>query len=209
MNAIWDLHAAAGWAYLLIVAVALLDGLFPVVPAETTIIASGALAASGRLSTVGVLLAAWVGVVAGDLITHELTRRGSAWQLARWTRRERPRRALAWATQLLHRRGTAVVGLGRFVPLGRTSVSLVSGLAAMPRRRYLPPLILGAAAWSLYVVGLGYFGGHAFGNPLVSVGVGVGVSFVLTAVGTAVHRWRARVAAPVRPVRRELIGAHA
>src|SRR3954468_8916247 len=50
VNTLWQLSAAAGWAYPLIIAVALLDGLFPVVPAETIIIAGGSLAAAGRLS---------------------------------------------------------------------------------------------------------------------------------------------------------------
>src|SRR5689334_4514825 len=172
---------------------ALLDGLFPVLPAETTIIAGGALAASGHLHAAGVLGATWAGVVAGDLLTHELTRRGRARQFERWSRRERTRKAITWATGLLHRNGQAVVFAGRFVPLGRTSVSLVSGFSAMPRRKYVPPLLLGAALWSVYIGCLGYFGGSLFGNPFISVGLGVGLSLLLTAAGGLIGKLKQQV----------------
>src|SRR5690349_20224775 len=183
VNGLWDLGAVAGWAYLIIFVMALLDGLFPVLPAETTIIAGGALAASGHLHAAGVLGATWAGIVAGDLLTHELARRGRARQFERWSRRPRTRKALDWATALLANHGTKVVFGGRFVPLGRTSVSLVSGISAMPKSKYLPPLLAGSALWSVYICSLGYFGGSLFGNPLFSVGIGVGLSVALTAAG--------------------------
>lgn len=193
VNGLWDLSAAAGWAYLIIFVMALLDGLFPVLPAETTIIAGGALAASGHLEAAGVLGATFAGVVVGDLLTHELTRRGRARQFERWSKRPRTRQAIDWATKLLGRHGAKMVFGGRFIPLGRTSVSLVSGVSAMPRRKYLPPLLAGAALWSVYVGSLGYFGGSLFGNPLISVGIGVGLSLTLTATAGLVGKIKQQV----------------
>ena len=212
----WDMHSVGGWAYLVIVAMVVIDGMFPVVPAETSIIAGGALAAAGHLSPVLVALVTWSGVMTGDLITHELTRRGRSSQLARWSRRRKPRQALDWAASLLQRRGSMVVFGGRFIPLGRTATSLVTGFTVMPRRRYLPPLAAGALLWSVYIVSLGYFGGQFVSNPLVSVGIGVGMSLTIGAISATVGRIRARRSAsvhlePAKPVaeQRELVLAGA
>jgi membrane-associated protein len=197
----WDLHSVGSWAYLVILAMVIVDGMFPVIPSETSIIAGGAIAASGHLSLVLVVLVTWFGVMTGDLITHELTRRGRSSQLSRWSRRRKPRQALDWAAGLLQRRGALVVFGGRFVPLGRTATSLVTGFTVMPRRRYLPPLAAGALLWSGYIVSLGYFGGQFVSNPLVSVGIGVGVSLTIGAISAGVGRIRARrSAASVTPL---------
>jgi membrane protein DedA with SNARE-associated domain len=189
---LWDLTALAGAAYLVIFVFTVVDGFFPVVPAETTIITGGALAAAGDLHLPGVLAVTWAAVITGDLFTHEVARRGGGRLLARWERRERPKRALDWATRTMRRRGPVVVTVGRFVPLGRTAVSLVSGYAALPRRQYLPALMLGCTAWTVYVVSLGYLGGQVLGSPLVSVALAISLSFAITGVAALVKRVRRR-----------------
>jgi membrane-associated protein len=205
MGGVLDLHAIAGWAYLAIFLITVVDGFFPVVPAETTIITGAALAAGGHLQLAGVLASTWTAVIVGDLITHEMARRGRGRLLGRWQRRDRPRRVLAWVTEVLQRRGMMVVTVGRFVPLGRTAVSLASGYAAVPRARYLVALVLGGTAWTLYEVGLGYLGGNLLDNPLVSVAIGIGLSLTITSIGAIVQRLRkarsrrTRPAPPVSP----------
>jgi membrane-associated protein len=187
------MEALAGWAYLVIFVLLVVDCLFPVVPAETSVIAGGALAADGHLHPAAVLLATAVAVAVGDLVTHEAARRGGHRLLDRWLRRGRCRPVLGWVTRLLEQRGGALVAAGRFVPLGRTAVALASGYAQFPRRRFLPALAVGAVLWSCYMVGLGYLGGHFFtGNPLAAAGLGVVVSLTVTGVTTAAHRMRLR-----------------
>ncbi|MEV6928702.1 DedA family protein [Dactylosporangium sp. NPDC051485] len=187
------MEAMAGWAYLVIFVLLVVDCLIPAVPAETSVIAGGALAASGHLHVAVVLAAAATAVVAGDLLMHEAARRGGRRLVERFVRGERSWRAVAWVARLLDRRGGAIVAAGRFVPLGRTTVALVSGYAQFPRRRFLPAIAVGALLWSLYTVGLGYLGGNVFtGNPLAAAALGVVLSLLVTGVTTAAQRMRLR-----------------
>ncbi|MER7001641.1 DedA family protein [Dactylosporangium sp. NPDC000555] len=187
------MEAMAGWAYLVIFVLLVVDCLIPAVPAEASVIAGGALAASGHLHLPVVLVASVAAVVVGDLLMHEAARRGGRWLLDRWLRHERYRRAVGWVARLLERRGGAIVAAGRFVPLGRTTVALVSGYARFPRQRFLPAIAIGALLWSVYMVGLGYLGGNVFtGNPLAAAGLGVALSLLVTGVTTAAQRMRLR-----------------
>jgi membrane-associated protein len=188
------MEALAGWAYLVIFVLLVLDCLIPAVPAETSVIAGGALAASGHLHPAVVLVATVTAVVAGDLLMYQVARRGGRRLLDRWLRHERYARAIARVTRLLDRRGGALVAAGRFIPLGRTTVALVSGYARFPRHRFLPAIALGAVLWSVYMVGLGYLGGNVFtGNPLAAAGLGVTLSLLLTGVTTVARRMRLRI----------------
>ncbi|WP_432980652.1 DedA family protein [Dactylosporangium sp. CA-233914] len=187
------MEAMAGWAYLVIFLLLVLDCLVPAVPAETSVIAGGALAASGDLHLAVVLVASMTAVFVGDVLMHEVARRGGRRLVERFLRNEKYSKAVGWVARLLDRRGAAIVAAGRFVPLGRTTVALVSGYAQFPRRRLLPAVAAGAVLWSLYVVGLGYLGGSVFtGNPLAAAGLGIALSLVVTGVTTLAQRMRMR-----------------
>lgn len=177
------------WAYLVIFVLLVLDCLLPVLPAEASVIAGGALAAGGQLRLPVVLGATVLAVAAGDLLTHEAARRGGRRLFDRWTCRGRPRRVLARVSGALQRRGGAIVATGRFVPMGRTAVALATGYARFPRRRFVPALLAGAVLWSCYMVSLGYVGGRVFGQPYAAAGVGSVVSLAVTAVFAA---WQVR-----------------
>nr|BFE64920.1 VTT domain-containing protein [Dactylosporangium thailandense] len=187
------MEAMAGWAYLVIFVLLVLDCLIPAVPAETSVIAGGALAASGHLHLAVVLLSSITAVFVGDVLMHEVARRGGRRLVERLLRGERSWRAVGWVSRLLDRHGGAIVAGGRFVPLGRTTVALVSGYAQFPRRRLLPALAVGAVLWSVYIAGLGYLGGNVFtGNPLAAAGLGIALSFTVTGVTTLARRLRLR-----------------
>jgi membrane protein DedA with SNARE-associated domain len=195
------MESLAGWAYLLIFVLLVLDCLIPAVPAETSVIAGGALAASGHLHLVFVLLASISAVFVGDVLMHETARRGGRRLVERFLRGERYRKLIGRVARLLDRRGGAIVAAGRFVPLGRTAVALVSGYAQFPRRRYLPAIAAGAVLWSLYIVGLGYLGGNVFtGNPLAAAGLGIALSLTVTGVTTLARRLRVRLRDAGQPV---------
>ncbi|WP_433080944.1 DedA family protein [Dactylosporangium sp. CA-052675] len=195
------MEAMAGWAYLVIFVLLVLDCLIPAVPAETSVIAGGALAASGHLHPAAVLLCSITAVFAGDVLMHEVARRGGRRLVERLLRGERSWKAVGWVSRLLDRHGGAIVAGGRFVPLGRTTVALVSGYAQFPRRRLLPALAAGAVLWSVYIAGLGYLGGNVFtGNPLAAAGLGIALSFTVTGVTTLVRRLRLRTRPAGQPL---------
>jgi membrane-associated protein len=104
LNSLADL---AGYAYLVIFALAALDVVFPVLPSESAVILGGVLAWQGRLGVVPLVLAAAAGAIAGDHLSYGL---------GRWTHRGgRPQRShtkaaqvQAWAAQQLDTRGASM-----------------------------------------------------------------------------------------------------
>jgi len=58
--------------------------------------------------------------------------------------------------------GNKALVIGRFVPFVRTYVTVVAGVTRMPRRRFFVWSLVGAVAWVLSIVLLGYFLGSAF-----------------------------------------------
>ncbi|WP_432832108.1 DedA family protein [Dactylosporangium sp. CA-092794] len=188
------MEALAGWAYLVIFVLLVLDCLIPALPAEASVITGGALAASGRLHLAVVLVATVAAVVVGDLLMHEAARRGGRQVLDRWLSGDKHRRAIGWVTRLLDRRGGALVAGARFLPFGRTTVAVISGYSRFPRRRFLPAIAVGAVLWGSYTVGLGYLGGNVFaGNPLAAAALGGVLSLLVTGVTTLAQRVRLRV----------------
>ena len=61
--------SGSAWSYAIIFGVAALDGFFPLVPSETTVIAAGVIAASGDLRIELILPAAAAGAVCGDNVS--------------------------------------------------------------------------------------------------------------------------------------------
>ena len=75
------------WLYLLVLGLTAADGVLPVMPGETVVIAAAAYAVTGEPALLGLLAAAWAGALCGDLVSHQLGR--GAGPLARWFRRRR------------------------------------------------------------------------------------------------------------------------
>jgi membrane-associated protein len=163
------------------------DGPFPVLPSETLLLSAAAVAFGGHdgVAVAGLFAAALVGSVAGDLLTFGLGRsslrlgagsadRGCA--LTRWVR-----------VNLLRRPGVALVG-ARFVPGGRLVSTAAAGRFGLPSHRFLPCSIASSAAWSVYMLGIGFLlGPLTGGEPLLSLVAGA-VMAVLTAGAFAVAR---------------------
>lgn len=176
------------WVYLLILACAGLDSLFPVVPSETVLITAAAYAASGVPNPLGLFAAAVVGAVVGDFAAHLLGRSGGG-LVQRWRRHPRLGRVLLRSEEIFSRRGGAALIAGRFVPGGRTAATIASGVLAFPVGRFLVFDSLGALAWAAYSIGIGLLGGLVFEDrPLLGVALGVGIALVVTAIAELIRR---------------------
>jgi membrane-associated protein len=141
----------------------------PFLPGDSLLFATGALAASGVLDlwlTVILLLAA---AIAGDAVNYsigrsaghrviELSRTDPRWR--RWINPE----YIARAHDFFERRGGKAIVLGRFMPIVRTFVPFVAGVAEMSYPAFALYNVTGAVAWVTVCVGAGYL----FGNvPIV------------------------------------------
>jgi membrane-associated protein len=192
---------ASGWAYAAIFLLAMLDAILPVVPSETSVITAGVLASSGRLSLPLVVVSAAVGAAAGDNLAYLIGRRFGDPVTRRFFSSEKSRQRLDWAQRQLDVRGGQLILVGRFIPGGRTVVTLTAGLLRYPWRRFVALDAVAALIWALYAAALGYFGGRAFEDAawkglLLALGVGFAIAGLTEAIRWVLRRRRERQAGP-------------
>jgi len=154
--------SGSAWAYVLIFAVVAGDAVLPLLPGETMVITGGVLAASGDLSLALVFAAGAVGAFLGDSVCYWIGRKLGTRAAERFLRGEKGKRSLDWAERALDRRGRTLIAVARFVPGGRTAVSLVAGTTEFPWRSWALADLVGVTLWSAYSAGLGAVGGEAF-----------------------------------------------
>jgi membrane-associated protein len=184
------------WTYVFLFAVAAADVLFPVVPSETSVITAGVLAASGDLILVLVVVAPACGAILGDNVSYTIGRFAGRWARRRLFAGTRQKR-LEWAERGLEVRGPYLIVVGRFVPGGRTAVTLAAGILCMRWRRFVVFDVLAGFAWATYAALVGYFGGKAFEEePWKGLVLAFVIAFGVVVAVETVRWYRAR-----RPLR--------
>jgi membrane-associated protein len=177
-------------AWLLAVAAAFvtLDAVLPVLPSETALVTAGVLAATGVFSLQASLAALAVAAFAGDLLAFALGRSAAPrWERLRSTATRRGA-VMRGASEALGRYGVGLVASARFVPAGRTAVTVSAGASGMRLPLFATGAALGSVAWATAFTLTGYLGGRAFaGNPAIGLLVGLGV-VALVALLTEVVR---------------------
>lgn len=177
------------WVYLALFAIAVLDGFFPVVPSETAVITAGVFAATGTPYLPAVILVAAAGALVGDHVSYAIGRGGGTRLLDRLPPEGRRSRAIDRARRGIATRGGLILTVARYVPGGRTAVTLTMGAVRFPRRRFLAFDALAAGSWGLYSALVGYVGGLAFEqDPLRGLLLGLGLALTVTVV-VEVARW--------------------
>ncbi|WP_217925107.1 DedA family protein [Miltoncostaea oceani] len=167
------------WAVLLVVAG---DGVFPLFPGETAIVAAAVLAADGTLSLPLVIAAGAVGAVIGDSTAYWTGRRGRG-PIRRGVVKVAGAGRIEAAERMVARQGAALVLAGRFLPGIRIAINLSCGAGQMSYRRFLLFDSVGAVLWSTQAALIGYFAGKAFADkPWVAFGVAFAVMAAVGAV---------------------------
>jgi membrane protein DedA with SNARE-associated domain len=185
------------WLYLTVFALALLDGFFPVVPAETAVITAGVFAAGGQPDLLPLIAVAAVGAFVGDHISYALG--GAAGD--RFPERARRARAMGWARTAIAERGGLILVIARYIPGGRTAVTLSMGAVGFPRARFAAFDAVAAVTWAIYSALIGYLGGETFdGDPLRGLLFGLALAASVTVVVETVRYVRKRAAARRQPV---------
>ncbi len=192
------LIAGSPWVYLVLFALAAVDGFFPPVPSESVVIALASLSvAHGEPNIVLVAIVGAVGAFTGDQAAYLIGSRVDVRRL-RLFRTVRGRPALDWAEHALVHRGSSFILAARYIPVGRVAVNMTAGALGYPRRRFLGLTALAAATWAVYgtVIGAGA-GIWLADRTVVAVAVGVVLG---TAVGLLIdrvlRRWTRAGAAP-------------
>lgn len=189
---------SANWWFLLVIfAVALLDSVLPIVPGETMVIVGGVAAGQGNQSIVLVILAGAVGAFLGDNLAYLIGRRFSD-RVNRWADRKDERRArLDAAARQIRIRGGLLLITARFIPGGRTILTISSGLTRQPWAWFATWIIIATTIWASYAALLGYFFGQAFEDDhAIAFWLAFGTALAITGLVEVVRWFRNRGSKP-------------
>jgi membrane protein DedA with SNARE-associated domain len=186
--------ARSPWFYLLVYAIAVLDSIIPVVPSEAAVIIGGVAAGTGNKWLLGVIIVAALGAITGDNMAYLIGRKASDWLESRRNERRQQSR-LDWARRQLQKRGGVLILTARFIPGGRTAVTVMSGVTRQLWIKFLFFTIVAGAAWATYAALLGYIGGRRFEDNhtaafLVAFGLAISVSLLIELGRWMWHRRR-------------------
>jgi membrane-associated protein len=164
-----DVHLAnfvatyGAWVYALLFAIVFCEtGLVvtPFLPGDSLLFITGAIAAAGGMDIALVMATLIAAALCGDNVNYFVGR----WAGPRVFHFERSRwfnpAYLQRAHDFYERHGGKTIILARFIPIVRTYVPFVAGVAAMRYGRYLGFCVVGALAWVLSLCLAGYW----FGN---------------------------------------------
>jgi len=186
----WLEDFSANWWFVLVIfVVALLDSIIPIVPSETLVIVGGVAAGQGTQPLGLVIACGALGAFLGDNLAYFLGRRYSD-RVNLWADRSVKRRArLDAAGRQIRIRGGMLLITARFIPGGRTILTVSSGLTGQPWRWFAGWIVVAAVIWATYAASLGFFFGQAFeDNHTLAFWLAFGAALGITAIIELV-RW--------------------
>ncbi len=210
MTGLYALDVDSAVSYVVAVGVPALDALIPVLPSETAVITLGVATAGSADPRIGLLVAlAAFGAFLGDNAACLVGRRFGPTVDRRLFAGERGARRRAWAQRSLDRFGMLIIIACRFIPGGRTAVTLTCGLIGYPRRRFIAATAIAGIVWATYAFFLGRLGGKAFEDrPWIGLLLALGLALAVSVLIEAARRsWRRYATARDR-TRRPLSAGH-
>jgi membrane-associated protein len=153
--------SSANWFIAVIFIIALLDSVVPVVPSETTVIIGGVAAGAGDQNLLLVILAGAIGAFIGDNLAYLIGRSFHGPISRRAERKPSTQRRLDWAANQVRERGGLLLVTARFIPGGRTALTISCGLTQQPHGWFVKWVALAVTIWATYAAVLGAIFGRA------------------------------------------------
>jgi len=183
-----------GLTFIVFAETGLLVGFF--LPGDSLLVTAGILACpeslgGGLFDPVVMAVCLSVAAVIGDQVNYGLGRKVGDVVYSRPDGRLVKRRHFEEARSFYGAHGASSIVIARFVPILRTFVPFVAGVAQMPYRRFVAFNVVGGASWVVSMVLIGYFLGQTSlaKNLHGIIMVVVAISLVPLAVG-AFRQWR-------------------
>lgn len=155
----WYMAHISYWTVALLMAI---ESTFIPLPSEVVVPPAAYLAAQGKMSAVGILLAGTIGALTGALINYFLAiklGRVVLYKLvdtriahALLVRKE----GMEKAEEFFRKNGRSSTFVGRLIPGIRHLISIPAGIARMDLKQFVLFTSLGAALWNLVLIVLGY-----------------------------------------------------
>ena len=191
-------------SYLVALIAPALDALLPVVPSETAVIALGVATAGHSDPRIVALVAlAALGAFIGDNLAYVLGRRFGPVVDRRFFSGERGKRRRAWAEHALDHYGARIIIACRFVPGGRTAVTLTCGMVGYRRRSFVAATACAGLIWAAYAFLIGRLGGKTFEDrPWLGLLLALGAALVISVLVEVLRQtrpWRRLVRVGNRP----------
>jgi membrane protein DedA with SNARE-associated domain len=201
VSTLTSLQVDSPLSYLIAVIIPALDAVFPVLPSETAVIALGVATAGSADPRIALLVAcAAAGAFLGDNLCYLIGRRFGPRAERRFFASPKGARRRAWAERSLQRFGMQVIIACRFIPGGRTAITLTCGLIGYQRRRFVAATAVAAVIWALYAFFIGRLGGKAFEHqPWAGLLVAFGGTVVISALIEVTRRIAQRRSSSGRP----------
>jgi membrane-associated protein len=205
MPGLFDLAVSSPLSYLAAFWLPCLDAILPVVPSETVIIGLGVATSGSTDPRIALLVFLGAcGAFAGDNLAYLIGRRFGPFAERKFFSSERGKQSRAWAERMLQRYGGRLILLCRFIPGGRTAVTLTCGIVGYPRRNFVIATACSAVIWASYAFWLGRLGGKAFEDRpwvgfVLAFGVAIGLSALIEIARRLHARYKARRPGPAEP----------
>jgi len=191
----WLSDFSANWWFLVIIGViAFLDSVIPIVPSETMVIIGGVAAGQGDQALLLVIATGALGAFLGDNAAYVIGDRMSGFIQRHAQRRPKWQTRLVWAGEQIRVRGGLLLVTARFIPGGRTALTVSSGVTHQPRRWFVGWISIAVVIWATYAALLGFIGGKAFeDNHTLAFLVAFGAALSITVLIEAVRHLRSRL----------------
>jgi len=161
----WVVDLVDRLGYVGLAIVVAIENIFPPIPSEAILPLAGFLAAQGRMTLVGAIVASTIGSVLGALVLYAfgygfgerrvraLVRRYGRWALISEDDLDKSQ---AW----FDRYGKSAVLIGRLVPLVRSLISIPAGIARMPLLPFVMYTTIGSGIWNVILISGGWLLGE-------------------------------------------------
>ncbi len=182
MSQLTALQLGSPLSYFLAFAMPLLDAILPIVPSETAIIALGVATAGSADPRIALIVGlAALGAFLGDNLSYLLGKRFAPAVTRRFFSSPKGAYRRAWAEHALTGFGGRLILVCRFIPGGRTAVTLTCGIVSYRRRSFVTAVAIAALLWASYAFMVGRLGGKAFEQRpwigfLLALGIALGIS---------------------------------
>jgi membrane protein DedA with SNARE-associated domain len=163
-----------------------------VLPGETAAVLGGVSAGRGTVSLIAMTLVVVLAAILGDSVGYEVGRYAGP-RVLRARMLDRHRSRIDGAREMLARRGSVAVFLGRSIAFFRAVMPALAGMALMPYRRFLVANAAGGVVWGVATVLVGFLAGSSYERVEKTFGRGAAIAIaavVLVALGTWMLRRR-------------------